>query len=168
LPNPFALLLAQLEDTENPIPLLARAVLTTLLAAALAKTANPDDETRHALAKFYHRLATVTRGADQHEQDLAIQAYVALLRTAVAKDAFWQMREETMNPLVRILEASATGSGSVGSVERGSLTGNSNVVQGGVPLQLLYHVLLVVWELSFEEEVAEDINAYDPPLRISP
>ena len=162
LKKPFALLLAQLQDTEAPIPLLARAVLTPLLAAALGK-GKVNEDARQALTKFCERLAEVTKSADQNEQDLAIQAYVALLRSTVAKDTFWEMREEAISPLVRILEQSARGSGGAGSVDRGSAAGNANVVQGGVPLQLLYHVLLVVWELSFEEDVAEDINAYTPP-----
>jgi V-type H+-transporting ATPase subunit H len=55
------------------------------------------------------------------------------------------------------LETAAGGNG--GGSDRNSLvTGGTGVVQGGVGLQLLYHVLLVIWELTFEEVIAEEIN----------
>lgn len=42
----------------------------------------------------------------------------------------------------------------------GTLGGSTGGAQGSVGLQLLYHVLLVIWELTFEEVVAEEINLW--------
>jgi len=54
--------------------------------------------------------------------------------------------------LIAILEAAAgSGNGSNPSLHGG-------LIQGGVGLQLLYHVLLVVWELTFEPVIAEEIH----------
>jgi V-type H+-transporting ATPase subunit H len=37
-------------------------------------------------------------------------------------------------------------------------------VGGGVGLQLLYHVLLVIWQLSFEGSlVGDELHSYVPP-----
>ena len=78
----------------------------------------------------------------------------ALLRGKKSRGLFWDQRKETIGPLIDILKAAAgvgsngdsstlwSGAASVRSVE-GSLG-------GGVGLQLLYHVLLVLWQLSFE------------------
>ena len=69
------------------------------------------------------------------------------------------MEEETVAPIVKILGTAAAGNCG-GSDRVTSATGGTGIVQGGVGLQLLYHVLLVIWELTFEELVAEEINPY--------
>jgi V-type H+-transporting ATPase subunit H len=80
--------------------------------------------------------------------------YSALLRGKKFREIFWDQRKETVGPLIDILRAAAgvsngdsastlwSGAASIRSIE-GSLG-------GGVGLQLLYHVLLVLWQLSFE------------------
>lgn len=41
-----------------------------------------------------------------------------------------------------------------------SIRGADSIVGGGVSLQLLYHILLVIWELSFEGRlVGEELEA---------
>ncbi|KAI5798935.1 armadillo-type protein [Geopyxis carbonaria] len=158
LPKPYDLLISLLRGHDAPVPLLASAVLTTLLSTALTSSSKVGEDVKDALPKFYHYLCGVSRGGDHHEQDLAIQSYVSLLRTSYARTTFWYMREETANPLYRILHEAAHGSGSSNVGNDRNALGGSNIVQGGVPLQLLYHVLLTVWELTFEESVAEDLN----------
>lgn len=149
LSSPYEQFLVLLRGSHNDdqTPVLAAAVLTTLLSSSAAKKS--DD----ARTSFFHYLANVvSRDSDHHLQDLAVQSYVALLRRQEAKSIFWGVRSETVAPLVKVLTASATGRGGDG--------GRNGIVQGGVPLQLLYHVLLVFWELSFEEDIAEELNPY--------
>jgi len=81
-----------------------------------------------------------------------------------------------MPPLVGLLQGTAGGTASDRSDRSvASATGAPvGIAQGGVPLQLVYHVLLVVWQLTFDETVAEEIvriphrqtTAYDiiPPI----
>jgi V-type H+-transporting ATPase subunit H len=141
------------------VPLLSASILTTLIATSLTSSPDtPSAELKDALSKFYKYLSTVSKSGDQDQQDLAIRSYVALLRTQQAREIFWNMKEDTVSPLAAILEAATGGAGETGEHARAS----GAVFQGGVPLQLLYHVLLVIWQLSFEETVAEEINEFVP------
>lgn len=166
LPQPFAHLLSLLSHTDESTPLLSASVLTTLLTAYLKSSVKPSSDARDALPKLYRFFAGLTESPDGHLQDIAIQSYVSLLRSTFARTTFWDMEEETVAPVVKILETAAAGNGS-GSDRVTGVTGGTGIVQGGVGLQLLYHVLLVIWELTFEELVAEEINPkYDviPPI----
>jgi V-type H+-transporting ATPase subunit H len=159
LPRPFELLLSLLEGASDPvIPVLASAILTPLLATALQTSVKPSPAVQDALPKFYRYLARVIRESQERDQqDLAVQRYVSLLRTPYARETFWDMKEETMEPLARLIEETAGGSTSAGG--GGSTNTVSGIVQGGVPLQLVYHVLLAVWQLTFDGTVAEELNS---------
>lgn len=106
------------------------------------------------MRKLYNYLSTLSKSEDSVLQDIAVQEYSNLLRTTNSRELFWELREETVNPLVDILRAAAgvgkdadttlfSGGASVRSVTEAGLS-------GGVGLQLLYHVLLTIWQLSFE------------------
>ena len=143
------------------IPVLSAAILTPLIASSLAaasSSAKLSPTVKDALPKFYRYLAGVSGAAERDQQDLAVQAYVALLRTPYARATFWDMAEETMGPLVKLVGDTARGT----TAAQGNAASNNGVVQGGVPLQLVYHVLLVVWQLTFDTVVAEEINKYHP------
>jgi V-type H+-transporting ATPase subunit H len=165
LPKPFELMLSLLKGAaDQTIPLLSAAILTTLISTSLSASSKTSPQVKDALPKFYRHLSTVSRTADSDQHDLAIRSYVALLRTPYARETFWDMKEETVAPLFKTLETAARGTGSLGGSDRtSSLTGAAVIVQGGVPLQLLYHVLLVVWQLTFDETIAEEINALVRP-----
>ena len=80
--------------------------------------------------------------------------YSALLRSKNAREVFWEQRKETVGPLTDILRAAA-GVGSNGDSSTlwsgaASTRSAEGSIGGGVGLQLLYHVLLVLWQLSFE------------------
>jgi V-type H+-transporting ATPase subunit H len=108
-----------------------------------------------ALRKLFSYLSNLTKFTDGGLQDIAVLEYSALLRGKKSRDLFWEQREETVGPLIDILKAAAgvskgdsastlwSGAASVRSGPEGTLG-------GGVGLQLLYHVLLVLWQLSFE------------------
>jgi V-type H+-transporting ATPase subunit H len=108
-----------------------------------------------AMPKLFSYLSTLTKNTDGGLQDIAVLEYSALLRGKKSRELFWDQRSETVAPLIDILRAAA----GVGSGDSASTlwSGNASVrgaaegtLGGGVGLQLLYHVLLVLWQLSFE------------------
>jgi V-type H+-transporting ATPase subunit H len=148
--KPFLPLLTQSNDPEDPKPLLTSTVLTTMITGASGMS----DKAEAALPKLFSYLSTLTKLSDGGLQDIAVLEYSALLRGKKSRELFWNQRQETVAPLIDILKAAAgvgsngdsatlwSGAASVRNVE-GSLG-------GGIGLQLLYHVLLVLWQLSFE------------------
>ncbi|KAA8893278.1 armadillo-type protein [Sphaerosporella brunnea] len=167
LPKPFELLLSLLEGHSDPvIPVLTAAILTPLLAKSLSRSSKISPAFKDALPKFFRYLASITKSPEREQQDLAIQSYVALLRTPYARETFWDIKEETMTPLAQLIEETAGGTAG-GERAAGTTNTVAGIVQGGVPLQLVYHVLLAVWELTFDDTVAEELNEkYDliPPI----
>lgn len=123
-------------------------------SAAISPKGTP--ATDKALPKLLSYLSTLTQSPDGGLQDIAVLEYSALLRGKKSRQLFWEQRSETVGPLIRILRSAA----GVGSNEYSSSTlwsGAANIrsgmegsLNGGVGLQLLYHVLLVIWQLSFE------------------
>ena len=165
-------MLSQSINPEDPIPLLTSAVLTSLISSALVSNNKSTPKTDEALPKLYKYLSTLTKSQDSGLQDIAVQEYSALLKTKKSRELFWEQRGETVNPLIDILRA-ATGAasdngstlwnGSGGSIRSATDGGLS----GGVGLQLLYHVLLVLWQLSFEGTlIGQELQEYisPPPL----
>lgn len=159
LPSPFSHLLSLLSHTDEATPLLSSSVLSNLLTASLRTFTKPTPDAKAALPQLYCFLANLTKSSDVHLQDIAIQSYVSLLRSSYARITFWSLQEETIAPIVKILENAGGQNGNAS--DRGStVSGNTGGAQGSVGLQLLYHVLLVIWELTFEEVVAEEINPW--------
>lgn len=152
--KPFLPLLSHTNNPEDPIPLLTSSLLSSLLSSAQIQfpTSNPQLDT--ALPKLYKYLSTLTKSQDNGLQDIAVQEYSALLRTKKARELFWKQREETVNPLIDILRAAAgSGKDSDSTVFSGATSIRSATeagLSGGVGIQLLYHVLLTIWQLSFE------------------
>lgn len=118
-----------------------------------------DTQIEEALPQLFTALSALAKSTDAGLQDIAVQEYSAVLRSRKSRQLFWKQRKETVTPLFDILRA-ASGAGkdtdsalwsggSVRSVESGGVT-------GGVGLQLLYHVLLVIWQLSFEGALVGD------------
>jgi len=156
-PDPYKAFLPLLTQ-DDPKPILTSAVLTSMIASSPELS----DKAGAALPKLFSYLSSLTKLSDGGLQDIAVLEYSSLLRGKRIREIFWDQRKETVGPLVDILKAAAgasngdsstlwSGAASVRSVE-GSLG-------GGVGLQLLYHVLLVIWQLSFEgATVGEGLN----------
>ncbi|KAI1387094.1 ARM repeat-containing protein [Hypoxylon trugodes] len=171
------LLLARSNNSEDPIPLLTSTVLATLMA-------NSRDESQaaeHALPLVLSYLCGLVKTSnDAGLQDIAVTEYSSLLYGQSSRQLFWKQRSETVAPLVDILrKAAGVGSESSASLWSGNATtrsGGFEGLSGGVGLQLLYHVLLVLWQLSFEaEDIGDDLNdeydiilLYTQLLRLSP
>lgn len=151
--TPFLPLLKPTSNPDDPIPLLTSSVLSTMISQALLASDRHDARIEEALPQLFTALSALAKSTDTGLQDIAVQEYSAVLRTRKSRQLFWKQRGETVAPLFDILRtASGAGKdtdstlwsgGSVRSVESGGLS-------GGVGLQLLYHVLLVIWQLSFE------------------
>ncbi|KAI9782944.1 MAG: H(+)-transporting V1 sector ATPase subunit H [Geoglossum umbratile] len=186
-PNPYAPflpLLSQSSNPEDPVPLLTSSILTSLISSALTtstKSTNLSLETSKALPKLYSYLSGLAKSSDSGLQDIAVQAYSALLRTKNARELFWNQQAETVVPLIEILRTAA-GVGNNGetstlwSGNASTRSMNEASLGGTVGLQLLYHVLLVLWQLSFEgalvgdglEQAYEIIPLLIQLLRLSP
>lgn len=157
-------LLTHSSNPEDPIPLLSSSFLTSLVSHGIASSAKTSPKDREALEKLYAYLARLTKNQDSGLQDIAVQQYSALLRTSEARQLFWKQRKETVDPLVEILRnALGTSKDSDSTLWSGaaSIRSAETSLGGGVGLQLLYHVLLVLWQLSFEAElVGDDLEKY--------
>ncbi len=182
-PEPYKHILPYLSHSTNPgdpIPLLASSVLASLLSTAQIQFPKSNSKINEALTKLYKYLSTLTTSQESGLQDIAVQEYSSLLRSKKAREIFWNQREETVSPLVDILRAAA-GAGKDG--DSTLFNGGSSIrsvteagLSGGVGLQLLYHVLLTIWQLSFEaslvgkglEKEQELVPLYTQLLRLSP
>jgi V-type H+-transporting ATPase subunit H len=147
-----------LKNSEDPVPLLTSNVLTGLLAHAVNQSSKETSQVDEALPQLFTYLSTLAKSSDAAYQDIAVRFYSAVLRSSKARHIFWKQRKETLNPLFDILHAAAGAAKDTDSTLYGSnsIRSNDGGISGGVGLQLLYHVLLVVWQLSFEGELVGD------------
>ncbi|KAI1807645.1 ARM repeat-containing protein [Daldinia bambusicola] len=170
-------LLAHSNNSEDPIPLLTSTVLTTLMANSKDESAS----TEHALPLVLTYLCGLVKNSnDAGLQDIAVMEYSSLLYGKSSRQLFWKQRSETVAPLIEVLrKAAGVGGESSASLWSGNATtrsGGFEGISGGVGLQLLYHVLLVLWQLSFEaEDIGNDLDdeydiilLYTQLLRLSP
>lgn len=182
--TPFLPLLKQSNNPEDPIPLLTSSVLSSLLSHAVTAQPKSNGEIDEALPKLYSYIAQLMQNSDSNLQDIAVQEYSALLRVSKSRQQFWKQRKETLGPLIDVLrnatggkdtESTAyNGNSAAGSIR--SIQTGSNVKIRGVGLQLLYHILMVIWQLSFEgqlvgqglDEEHDIIPLYAQLLRVSP
>ncbi|KAL6799103.1 vacuolar ATP synthase subunit H [Trichoderma sp. SZMC 28013] len=178
-PEPYQhfLPLFRAHSNEDPIPLLTAHALSNLMALA------QDDSkpTVLALPLIFTYLSGLAQSSDAGLQDFAVQEYSSLLFGHVSREHFWKQRSDTVTPLVNILRAAAgVGNGGDSSASLWSGTTNTRTFEGslngGVGLQLLYHVLMVLWQMSFEsEQIGDELNdeydiilLYTHLLRLSP
>jgi len=164
--TPFIPLLAQSSNPEDPIPLLTSTLLTSLISTSAISSPKGTPATDKALPKLLSYLSTLAKSTDGGLQDIAVLEYSALLRGKKARELFWNQREETVEPMINILKGAARASANGDSAStlwsggsmRSGIEGSSG---GGVGLQLLYHVLLVMWQLSFEgATIGDGLEAY--------
>lgn len=148
----FLPLLTNSTNSEDPIPLLTSSLLANLVSASLRATPKTSPKDEVALPKLYAYLSTLTKSADTGLQDIGVQGYSALLQTKRSREIFWKERKDTVEPLIGILRAAAGPTKDNGSSLGGSRAGETGI-SGGVGIQLLYHVLLVLWQLSFEGDL---------------
>jgi V-type H+-transporting ATPase subunit H len=129
--------------------------------------------TDKALPKLLSYLSTLAKSSDGGLQDIAVLEYSTLLRGKKSRELFWQQRSETVAPLIEILRT-AIGVGSNGDSASTLWSGAASIrsgmdgsLGGNVGLQLLYHVLLVIWQLSFESAtVGDGLEEYAAVLEV--
>jgi len=158
----FLPLLAHSTNHDDPIPLLTSTVLVSLMAGSRDESPATVEK---ALPMLFSYLSSLTKNSDAGLQDIGVQEYSSLLYGRVSRQQFWAQRSETVAPLIDILRAAAgvtNGNASASLWSGTTATGSRGLegsISGGVGLQLLYHVLLVLWQLSFEaEDVGDDLN----------
>lgn len=175
----FLGLLGNSQSPEDPIPILSVAFLTNLVAISLTTSSKPIPRDDEALPKLYTYLSTLTKCQDSGLQDIGVQQFSTLLRTKRAKELFWKQKQDTIDPLFDILRTAAgAAKDSDSTLWNGATSIRSADTRfgGGVGLQLTYHVLLVLWQLSFEgkmvgeglEKDQEIVPLYIQLLRMSP
>ena len=164
--QPFLPLLKSSTNPEDPVPLLAASVLSSLLSYALVNLPKQNSSIQEALSQLFAYLSGLAKSSDAGLQDIVVQQYSSLLCTANSRSLFWKQRKETLDPLMNILRAAAGSSKDTGAT---SWSGGTSVrsapeagLSGGVGIQLLYHILLVVWQLSFEgSTIGDGLHEYD-------
>lgn len=125
-----------------------------------------DPTVERALPTLLSYLSSLTKNSDAGLQDIGVQEFSRLLYGSVTRKQFWAQRSETVAPLLDILRAAAgvgkdNASASLwsGTTNTARTHGSEGSLGGGVGLQLLYHVLLVLWQLSFDaEDIGDDLN----------
>ncbi|KAM3071284.1 H(+)-transporting V1 sector ATPase subunit H [Clarireedia jacksonii] len=175
--KPFLPLLTQSNDPESPIPLLTSTVLTGIISGSNDTSAKAAE----AMPKLLTYLSTLAKSTDGGLQDIACLQYSSLLQGKKSREIFWAQKSETVAPLVDILKSAAgvANGDSASTLWSGATSirnGPEGTLGGGVGLQLLYHVLLVLWQLSFEgaaigeglEDEYNIIPLYTQLLRLSP
>lgn len=165
-PEPYTHFLPLLHSntTEDHIPLLTSHALTTLMALSRDES----KATLRALPVLFTYISGLAKSTDAGLQDIAVQEYSTLLNGHTSREQFWNQRSETIEPLIKILHSAAgvSNSGNASATlwtgtTNGRTAGSEGSVGGGVGLQLLYRVLLVLWQMSFEaEEIGDDLNKY--------
>ena len=177
--KPFLPLLKASSNNEDPVPLLTSSVLSGLLSQAVKTSSKNTPQLDEALAQLFTYLSTLAKASDAGLQDIAVREYSAVLRSTKSRCIFWKQRKETLSPLFDILRAAA---GSAKDTDSTLYSGGASIrttdggISGGVGLQLLYHVLLVIWQLSFEGELVGEglqeehdiVILYTQLLKVSP
>jgi V-type H+-transporting ATPase subunit H len=137
-------------------------VLVNLAAGSRDESPTTVDK---ALPVIFSYLSSLTKNPDAGLQDIGVQEYSSLLYGRAPRQQFWKQRSETVTPLIEILRAAAGVGNTDASASLWSGTTGTNrsglegSLGGGVGLQLLYRVLLVMWQLSFEAaEIGDDLN----------
>ena len=150
------------------IPLLTSELLSKLLENALKASTKPPPHLQDALPRLNTYLSTLAKSSDSGLQDIAVREFSGILRTQRSRELFWIQRRETVDPLVDILRAAA-GAGRSDAESSTLMNGGTSIrsvatesgLSGGVSIQLLYHVLLVFWQVSFEGDmVGEGLDRY--------
>jgi V-type H+-transporting ATPase subunit H len=149
----FLSFLSQSNNPEDPIPLLSATFLVNLVAYSITSSSKPASRDDSALPKLYSYLSNLVKNQDSGLQDIGVLHLSTLLRTRRSKELFWKQKPDTVAPLFDILRKAAGAAKDSDSTLWNSATSIRSAdtrFGGGIGLQLMYHVLLVVWQLSFE------------------
>jgi V-type H+-transporting ATPase subunit H len=158
---PFLPFLKGSSNPDDPLPLLAALVLAKLLSNIVVAGSKSSNQLNSAITSLFSYLSTLSKSSDAGHQDIAVQAYSSLLRTKTTRELFWAEKKDTVDPLFDILRAGAGSGKDTASTLWSDGASSTRAtfetgVAGGVGIQLLYRVLLVIWQLSFEGELVGD------------
>lgn len=159
-PSPFTPLLpflTQSPNPEEPIPLLTSTVLSSLISQGLTLSSNLSKSTESALSSLHNYLSSLAKSSDSGLQEIAVRQFSSLLRSEKSRALFWDHRSQTFEPLASIFKAAAGSTNGASADSAGPASGGASIrsfstdigLAGNVSIQLLYHVLLALWQLSF-------------------
>jgi V-type H+-transporting ATPase subunit H len=135
-----------------------------LVGYSITSSSKPQKRDDDALRELYSYLSNLVKNQDSRFQDIGVQHFSTLLRTKQSKELFWEQKKDTVSPLFDILRKAAGAAKDSDSTLWGgasSIRSADTRFSGGVGLQLMYHVLLVIWQLSFEgKAVGEGLEKY--------
>ncbi len=103
-----------------------------ILAAKLLSTLLPYSDNA-PLTPFLNYFSSLIKSGDSNLSDLALQSYASLFSSPAARREFWQ-RKDARLVFEKIQES------------------NGNI-------QILYHALVVIWELTFDTAIAEELDS---------
>lgn len=130
----------------------------------MGATRDTSQATVRVLSDLVPYLSEQVKSSDASKQDIAVQQITHVLSTPGLRNHLWQRKDETVKPLIEILGAAAGlgNQSSSSSLWSGSANGRSageGQLGSGVGIQLLYHVLFAVWQISFDsEKIGDDLN----------
>lgn len=160
----FLSFLTHSSNPEDPIPLLSATFLVSLVSYSITSSTKPQSRDDNALPKLYSYLSSLVKNQDSGLQDIGVQHFSTLLRTKRSKELFWKQRADTVGPLFDILrKAAGAAKDNDSTIWNGATSIRSSDTRfgGGVGLQLMYHDLMVIWQLSFEGQmVGEGLQKY--------
>ena len=119
------------------------------------------------LSKLFDYLSSLVKNQNDGLQDIGVQHLSTLLRTKRSKELFWQQKKDAVDPLFDVLRKAV---GAMKDSDSTLWSGATSIRSadtrfgGGVGLQLMYHILLVIWQLSFEGKmVGEGLQKCELP-----
>ena len=119
-----------LKHEDEAVPILSAQVITILISSSPAVQISIP-----ALKTYFNWLCTMCKKPHTNMQDLAMQYFAGALRSSRNRLIFWDPELTCSNEVVELLKTKKD-------------------------LQLQYHTLLVVWLITFEKKIAQELNKY--------
>ena len=134
------------------------------MTSVMGATRDISPATVRVLADLLPYLSEQVRGSDASKQDIAVQQITHVMSTPGLRGHLWQQKDDTVKPMIDILGSAAglNSQSSSSSLWNGSASnrpGGEGQEGSGVGIQLLYHVLFALWQLSFDsDKIGDDLN----------
>lgn len=133
-----------------------------MIAAAQKGTTESNSKVDEALPPLFKYLSGLVKHQDSGLQDIAVQMYSSILRTPKSRQLFWEQKDQTVAPLFDVLRSAVGVTKDANSTlwsGATSVRGSDGGLSGGLGIQLFYHIILVIWQLSFEaEKIGEQLE----------
>ncbi|GAA5988701.1 hypothetical protein JCM10908_003681 [Rhodotorula pacifica] len=150
--SPYPPLLKTLESSDDFVKLKSAAIVSTILPY---DSSPPVD----VVEKVLNVLSTMIRSPNEPEaQDVGVQALESVLRVSTARELAWKAEHagSTEDGKSNGAEQSSTAAGGGGSKV---VEGLVHLLRGNPSPQMQYQLAFCFWLLTFDQTIAEEINA---------